>query len=572
MSCLFFARQIVRHRAHGCSILEVIHRNLPAGLPNVKKVIDKIFCRCHHVFYHQLGAWMLHGMLLDKHDEFFIQRLSPESNAGQTAASENPSGAREFGEEDPPLIDRWTKRQLEELLTNQEGDASSTASGTTGTAAQLARRFALRPEMLPEYIPVALVERILFIGESVHLFDLDPGDSRRLTEQANERARSQYDDLSGGLLEELERRFALRLRALSLEPEFRLLQLEELVEDVCSCVTSRLWTLLVEENDLVGQLREIKDFFLLARGELFLAFIDEADHLLIRSPTAGLEHEVNASFLRAARAVLLDDESLMQRFQLQIGEGGAPAAPEGDEITWSSGWEALRMHYSVRWPFHVLFTPGILEKYNAVFRFLLSVKRAQVALQECWALQMLEKGRLDSAAASLRHSRQWLLRNHMSFLIDNLQYYLQVDVIEAQFMQLLVALAEKSESGDSVRDIERIQLAHQHFVASLMGQAFLFNKPVTQCLSQLMALCFQFSEMVRLVEREKCRAEEFDLKIGQLQKNFQRLSAHLFNILSNVQTQLSAGSPHLGQLLLRLDFNKFYSSSGGTLGGVKGSL
>ena len=51
-----------------------------------------------------------------------------------------------------------------------------------------------------------------------------------------------------------------------------------------------LWTLVVEEADLYGQLRIMKDFFLLGRGELFLTFIDKAQLLLMAPPTITTQH------------------------------------------------------------------------------------------------------------------------------------------------------------------------------------------------------------------------------------------------------------------------------------------
>lgn len=63
-------------------------------------------------------------------------------------------------------------------------------------------------------------------------------------------------------------------------------------------------------------------------------------------------------------------------------------------------------------------------RYNVVFKYLLSVRRVQAELQHCWALQMrckcLESRRTDAI--------KWQLRHHMTFLVDNLQYYLQVSV------------------------------------------------------------------------------------------------------------------------------------------------
>ena len=47
-------------------------------------------------------------------------------------------------------------------------------------------------------------------------------------------------------------------------------------------------------------------------------------------------------------------------------------------------------------------------------------------------------------------------------------------------------------------------------------------------------------------------------------QSFRRQSNLLFKILSNVKSHQA--SPHLSQLLLRIDFNKYFSKSGGQLG------
>ena len=51
-----------------------------------------------------------------------------------------------------------------------------------------------------------------------------------------------------------------------------------------------LWVMVVQEADLKGELRVMKDFFLLGRGELYLAFIDQAQHLLQGPPAPSTEH------------------------------------------------------------------------------------------------------------------------------------------------------------------------------------------------------------------------------------------------------------------------------------------
>lgn len=52
----------------------------------------------------------------------------------------------------------------------------------------------------------------------------------------------------------------------------------------------RLWRLIVEEFHLINQLKVIKDFFLMGRGELYLAFIDKAEDILLRTPISTTEY------------------------------------------------------------------------------------------------------------------------------------------------------------------------------------------------------------------------------------------------------------------------------------------
>jgi hypothetical protein len=46
----------------------------------------------------------------------------------------------------------------------------------------------------------------------------------------------------------------------------------------------------VKEADLYGELRILKDFFLMGRGELYLTFIDKAQDVLRAPPTITTQH------------------------------------------------------------------------------------------------------------------------------------------------------------------------------------------------------------------------------------------------------------------------------------------
>uniref|UniRef100_A0A8C6TNN1 Gamma-tubulin complex component n=1 Tax=Neogobius melanostomus TaxID=47308 RepID=A0A8C6TNN1_9GOBI len=447
---------------HGCQILETVYKHSCGGLPPVRTALEKILCVCHGVLYKQLAAWMLHGLLLDQHEELFI-RQGPSGSG---------SSANQDEEDDDLGLGGLSGKQLRELqdlrLIEEEN-----------MLAPSLQQFSLRTEMLPSYIPVRVAEKILFVGESVQMFENhNHGPSR-----------------TGSILKHREDVFASELHRLKQQPLFSLVDFENLIDHIRSTV--------------------------------------------------------------AAHKVLLDDDNLLPLLHLTVdyqskdkdpGREGAAAQDTSPREPPQSGWAALGLSYRVQWPLHILFTPAVLEKYNVVFRYLLSVRRVQSQLQHLWALQMQRK----HLKSSQTDAPQWRLRNHMAFLIDNLQYYLQVDVLESQFSQLLAQI-------NSTRDFESIRLAHDHFLSNLLAQSFILLKPVFHCLSEILELCHSFCS---LVGQNSALDERGAAQLDLLIKGFRRQSSLLFKILSSVRNhQINSD---LAQLLLRLDYNKYYTCSGGT--------
>ncbi|XP_075015683.1 gamma-tubulin complex component 4 isoform X3 [Calonectris borealis] len=528
-SVMVMVEQIKTQKIHGCQILETVHKHSCGGLPPVRSALEKILAVCHGVMYKQLSAWMLHGLLLDQHEEFFIKQGPSSGNV--------PSQSEE--DDDDLGIGGLTGKQLRELqdlrLIEEEN-----------MLAPSLKQFSLRVEMLPSYIPVRVAEKILFVGESVQMFE---NQNVNLTRK-------------GSILKNQEDTFAAELHRLKQQPLFSLVDFESVVDWIRSTVAEHLWKLMVEESDLLGQLKIIKDFYLLGRGELFQAFIDTAQQMLKTPPTAVTEHDVNVAFQQSAHKVLLDDDNLLPLLHLTIEYHGkehkdtsqtreGPSRELSPREAPASGWAALGLSYKVQWPLHILFTPAVLEKYNVVFKYLLSVRRVQAELQHCWALQMQRKHLKSNRTDAIK----WRLRDHMAFLVDNLQYYLQVDVLESQFSQLLQQI-------NATRDFESIRLAHDHFLSNLLAQSFILLKPVFHCLNEILDLCHSFCSLVS--QNLGPLDERGAAQLSILVKGFSRQSSLLFKILSSVRNhQINSD---LAQLLLRLDYNKYYTQAGGTLG------
>ena len=56
-----------------------------------------------------------------------------------------------------------------------------------------------------------------------------------------------------------------------------------------------------------------------------------------------------------------------------------------------TGWECLSLQYSVSWPLHLIISPSVIEKYNDILKFLLTVRRTQCKLHDTWAAQKKQK-------------------------------------------------------------------------------------------------------------------------------------------------------------------------------------
>jgi len=126
-------------------------------------------------------------------------------------------------------------------------------------------------------------------------------------------------------------------------------------------------------------------------------------------------------------------------------------------------------------------------------------------------------------------------RGHMTFLVDNLQYYLMADVLATK----ISGLQAKLKDTNSFEEVKRL---HEQFLAEVQASVFLHNPQVNKCLTGMMRTCLQF-----------CSAEE----TSGLCLTFQRQSSLLIQLLTSLRSHLAPSS--LAQLLTRIDYNRYFS-------------
>jgi uncharacterized protein YsxB (DUF464 family) len=192
-------------------------------------------------------------------------------------------------------------------------------------------------------------------------------------------------------------------------------------------------------------------------------------------------------------------------------------------------WSGLTLKYTPKPPINLMLSPQILDKYMTLFSFLFSLKRAQFVLHRAW---------LNQAKSKIVNKKALHLISQMSFFLDNFMSYLQVDVIEAHFSYLKKILGESD-------DFEEVRKHHEQYVAGIAIQCFLHAPRVVREVQEIARCSHLLSDALA--------------KGGiltDLENDFDRHSKEVFKILSSYKNQ----HPALGQLLLRLNFNGYYSN------------
>lgn len=246
----------------------------------------------------------------------------------------------------------------------------------------------------------------------------------------------------------------------------------------------------------------------------------------------------------------------------------AKASSEGDSSVLSDasemsldGWDGIALEYSVDWPLQLFFTQDVLSKYRRIFQYLLRLKRTQMELEKSWASVMHQEhtdfaqhrnNRLNYSISHQRRQRfrpMWRVREHMAFLIRNLQFYIQVDVIESQWNVL------QAHVQDS-RDFTELVGFHQEYLSALISQSFLDIGSVSRILDGIMKLCLQFCWNI---ENRESSANTVELE--HITEEFNKKSNSLYTILRSSRLAGSQRAPFLRRFLLRLNYNSFFEAT-----------
>lgn len=515
-------RTIKIEQIHGCLLVGRLHMYVDCGVETIVEAKKTIIKSVNRMFYRHLCNWIIYGDLVDVYNEFFISDakcadenfLYPEQLAENNAS--NASTAFQL------LKKSRLKRPTE------------------------VRKFLIVERMLPLIIPLDVAETILFMGRIVWIVRNDPKKSLD-----DDNAKYKRDIWDGKDVE-----YYQKIQALENKP----LELNEFIKTIEMCrlkLTKYLWKVMVDEAKLLEHLQLIRDYYALGRGELFQQFIIAAEDQFKESPPEHIVTNLNFIFNETARKMYSENDKTYKRFELSV-------IKHEDKKKLMKPLTQLEINFDILWPLHIVFHPKAMSLYNKLFCFLLRVKKTHIDLHKLWLIHMEGKEKIDRDV--------WTLRHNLMFLVNNLQYYLQVDVIEAQFALLKEAVKNASEFEDIIR-------LHSKFLSNLLSQTFvmsgrhnskhkqrhdLYQLPdlnyedknmIYKVILLLLELCDEFCLRASSWGTELLDPQRIDLE--RYKKRADDIVQTLLKMLFSLHEQVSGH--HLLQLLHRLDFNRWYS-------------
>ncbi|EDW28313.1 GL19136 [Drosophila persimilis] len=515
--------EIRMQKLHGCTMLHSLHQHSEHGDFQLERITNIVMKPVKFAFFSSLAHWLIFGVIDDVHSEFFIKFSPLDESSNNTSCSKS--------------------------------SANNTRLNAAANCEDYIWQYEINMCQLPGFLSTIVAEKVLFVGQTILVFKMGRSFQRN---NKNEHWANNLSDSTPNDIYELwngkESLFFGMVEDLNNDEKIDVFHIESVINEIKKYVSMRLSEIALNEVDLERQMGLIKDFYLLGRGEFYLEFLSQ----LTRASDVYCDSSsknYTRSFELAATVMGITDD--LENFSLSVQK----TIGELDENSEFRILENLHLKYIYKWPLNLLFSPKAIERYNQIFRFLLIIRKLQYDLQQVWKTQILA----EKLMSGPKNMKMMNLLNQLMFFLNNLQYYIQVDVLESQFSILINVIRKKA-------DFEEIQRKHTVFLANVLSQCFLLsgskdsqmNSTRTTCQSQnpiygiileLFYICEQFS----CISAKESTSDGFLKELDNLEERFGVQIASLVQLLLNIKTASCLGP--LSQLLLRLDFNHWFSST-----------
>lgn len=269
----------------GAQLLDLLHRMTSSGFPRIRRSMQELLYYCNRcvplrvsmydclriglillwcyarILFKQILAWILYGEIVDPYHEFFVRKSVPTLTTAAATSAGDPNHSTD------DAFAAWYKQ------------------------------FSLDLDAVPlAYFPISVAESVLFIGKSMQILV-----------KAHEYSLAEAQALVG------------TVASLAQSRVFDAVAVELAMEKVRLHIAARLYREVVVKSDFVAFFKSLKGFFLLARGELFQAFIERSYALMALKPSHKSQEDLNhVVWQQIVRDFQGEDDFWSQQFSIQV--------------------------------------------------------------------------------------------------------------------------------------------------------------------------------------------------------------------------------------------------------------
>ncbi|ATY63761.1 Spc97 Spc98 [Cordyceps militaris] len=293
-----------------------------------------------------------------------------------------------------------------------------------------------------------------------------------------------------------------------------------------------LMRLLLTTHALPARLRSLKHYFFLNPSDYFSHFM-ELGHPELRKPVravnAGkLQYLLDLILRQPGSVVSLDpfkedvsvemnEVTLIKSLQRVVNITGieqgealpallASSTVETDKN--ATGYTSLQFDYAVPFPVSLVVSRKTVWRYQALFRYLFSLRYLESQLSSAWHVHTRGVGwahRSSSRELERWKRRVWTLRARMLTWVQQLLYFCTAEVIEPNWSKFMSRLDEGGSgagaSGPS-RTVDELMKDHVDFLDTSLKECMLTNSKLLKIHAKLMLTCTMFANYTKFLTQE----------------------------------------------------------------------
>lgn len=317
--------------------------------------------------------------------------------------------------------------------SNSEKDADPRRAPATSVWED---KYKLEMEMIPSIVTEDFARKVFLIGKSLNFIRYGCGDSAWVEAYCKEASRElRYGDTA---------------------------TLEASIDNAYKATMARLIHLMDDKFQLFEHLRALKKYLLLGQGDFIALLMESLASNLDRPAGSQYRHNLTAQLEHAILGsnAQYDSQDVLLRLDARL------LALSSGEV----GWDVFTLDYKVDAPVDVVITPWASRQYLKVFQFLWRIKRVEYALGSTWR-RCMTGARGVLATVDDEISRDWKAARcsiaEMIHFVNQLQYYILFEVIEASWDQLQAAITKPGCTLDDLID------AHTKYLKSITHKGLL---------------------------------------------------------------------------------------------------